>query len=256
MTIVLELVNKVFVVDLELLSPAINDYLCVFRSSRWRRWLAGLWSGPIAVFGDTDEDVREAGEGRSLCPQQPCGSPHDQLLWVTAEQSAAAGWVKPNKHKISVFTETSTCSKTESYQHIIGRFCVHEYFFYLIGGCLAAYFIPASVMSSCLPAVWIQEDWESLSLFKPFLYYVTYCMLSCRPGFLTLLLLSCLELAKQMKIQNMHLSGCYESTHEWNCACPWMVHFPCGLENTWFLVVCFTLAVAGQRFLHHESKNG
>lgn len=112
----------------------LNDYLCVFRSSRRRRWLAGLRSGPVAVFGDTDEDVWEAGEGRSLCPQQPCGSPHDQLLRVTAEQSAAAGWVT-----LTEAPETSTCSKTEPSQHITGRFCVKEHFLYLMGGCLAAY---------------------------------------------------------------------------------------------------------------------
>lgn len=55
----------------------VTFFLMFFRCSGWSRWLAGLWSGPIAVFRNTDEDMWEAGEGRTLRPQQPCGSPHD-----------------------------------------------------------------------------------------------------------------------------------------------------------------------------------
>lgn len=65
------------------------------RCGRWSRWLAGLWRGPVAVFGYADEDVWETGEGRTLRAQQPCGSPDDQLLWAAAEQSATTGWVHP-----------------------------------------------------------------------------------------------------------------------------------------------------------------
>lgn len=72
-----------------------SQHLSVFRCGRWSRRLARLWRGPITVFRYADEDMWEAGEGRTLCSQQPCGSPDDQLLWAAAEQSATAGWVKP-----------------------------------------------------------------------------------------------------------------------------------------------------------------
>lgn len=55
--------------NLFLTSCFFLDPFVFYRRGWWSGWLAGLWSRPLSVLCDTNEDVWEAGQGRSLCTQ-------------------------------------------------------------------------------------------------------------------------------------------------------------------------------------------
>lgn len=110
--------NRWNVIFTSIKSAPVFYLFIFFRCGRWGGWLARLWRGPVSVFRYTDEDMWEAREGRTLCSQQPRRSPHDQLLWAAAEQSATTGWVSPQERQDFILINTAASSQCRQKAHV------------------------------------------------------------------------------------------------------------------------------------------